>query len=281
MSIPVQPGSDGHENRGAMPTPSSAGAPSDTPAGAQMPAPSMGSAARGEMPRPDSARAADASGAGAMSMAGGSDGVPAELPRFAGPHGGPAAFEPGVVEVQFRDDVAPALTTDGPVPSVATAAGETLDAMNELLRRHGLRQAEPTILISQADATAAQALVRDQGMQAPHLAAFLTLHFAEDADTPRIAAELSSLPEVERAVAVPTALPPTLVAEPATAGTGTAPGTELPRLVPPGEPLTGHSGQVVVDTTTGLENQWYVFRCGIDQAWTRASGRDVVIGDVD
>ena len=115
-------------------------------------------------------------------------------------------------------------------------------------------------------------------MDAPHLARFLTLHFAEDADTSRIAAELNGLPEVERAVVVPTALPPTLVAEPAPAGVDV--GTEEP-LVAPVEPLTGHSSQVVVDTGTGLENQWYVIRCGIDRAWTRSAGHDVVVADVD
>ena len=214
--------------------------------------PAMGDAAAGgEMPRPDSGRGADA--AGAMPMPGiAAD--PTELPRFAPPGGvggRPPAFEPGVVEVQFRADVAPTLTTDGSTtPSVAAAGGEGLDAMNELLRRYGLRQAEPTILISQADATAAQALAQDQGIDAPHLGRFLTLHFAEDADTPRIAEELSNLPEVERAVVVPTALPPTLVAE-------AAPGlhTEVPPLVPPGEPLTGNSSQVIVDSSTGLDNQ--------------------------
>jgi hypothetical protein len=203
-----------------------------------------------------------------------------ELPRFGTPGGGgrPAAFEPGVVEVQFRADVAPTLTTDAAAtPSVAAADGGELDEMNQILRRYGLRQAEPTILISRADAVAAQELAQGQDSDVPLLAQFVTLHFAEDADTQRIAEELNGLPEVERAVAVPTALPPTLVAEPEAVGTETA----LPTLVPPGEPLTGHSSQVVVDSATGLENQWYVFRCRVDRAWTRSSGRNVVVADVD
>jgi hypothetical protein len=209
-------------------------------------------------------------------------GGPTELPRFAAPGGGgrPASFEPGVVEVQFRADVAPTLTTGGSTaPSVAAADGGDLGEMNQLLRRYGLRQAEPTILIERADATAAQELARSQGIDAPHLAQFVTLHFADDADTSRIAEELNGLPEVERAVVVPTALPPTLVAEPEAAGTDTD--TALPPLVPPAEPLTGHSSQVVVDSATGLENQWYLVRCGIDRAWTRSSGRNVVVADVD
>src|SRR4051794_34116629 len=136
MSIPVQPSSNGHEERAGMPRPASAGAPTDPGAPGQMPLPSMGAAAaEGEMPRPEVSRGADAGGA--MPMPGAAAGAPSELPRFAAPGGGNgffAAFEPGVVEVQFRDDVAPTLTSDGPVPSVATAFGDGLDAMNELLR---------------------------------------------------------------------------------------------------------------------------------------------------
>ena len=111
MSIPIQPSSNGHEDLGGMPRPSSAGSSARPPADGEMPVPAMGDpTARGEMPQPDSGRGAGP--AGLMPMPGAPAGGPTELPRFADPAGGgrPAAFEPGVVEVQFRADVAPTLT---------------------------------------------------------------------------------------------------------------------------------------------------------------------------
>ena len=42
----------------------------------------------------------------------------------------------------------------------------------------------------------------------------------------------------------------------------------------------GSSDQVVLDPATGLENQWYIFRCNIDDAWNLASGDGVVIADM-
>ena len=286
MSIPSQPGADGHEELdGGMPRPPSAGTPAEPAATGEMPVPTMGDPSGGtEMPTPMTPGASTAAmpPAGAMPLPGGSsdDGTtlaPGDLPRFVPSGGvtGPGALEPGVVEVQFRPEVAPTLTrTATAAPSVAATDGAVLEEMNRILQRYGIVQAEPTFATSHADATAAQNIAREQGIDAPHLAQFVTLHFAPGADTPRIAEELSRLPEVERAVVVPIALPPTVVAEPRQAG------PEVPPA-PPSEPLTGTSGQVVVDPATGLENQWYVFRCGVNQAWNRSTGRNVVVTDVD
>ena len=47
------------------------------------------------------------------------------------------------------------------------------------------------------------------------------------------------------------------------------------------EPLEGTSDQVVFNPTTGMENQWYIFRCNVPGAWSRATGKNVVIADVD
>ena len=72
-------------------------------------------------------------------------------------------------------------------------------------------------------------------------------------------------------------LPPTAVVPgTGTVGTGTARRdgdgdcTRAGRRAPAGpltEPLVGTSDPVVVDTATGRENQWYIFRCGVNQAW--------------
>lgn len=55
----------------------------------------------------------------------------------------------------------------------------------------------------------------------------------------------------------------------------------------PTDPLIGNAGngalpgQADQDPATGLSLQWYLFRCKVDQAWKRATGREVVIADVD
>ncbi|UOY02070.1 S8 family serine peptidase [Blastococcus sp. PRF04-17] len=61
----------------------------------------------------------------------------------------------------------------------------------------------------------------------------------------------------------------------------TAPDTVVAPAGPLSDPLVGTSGQVVVNPSTGLENQWYVFRCAVNTAWSRSSGRNVVITDID
>ena len=184
---------------------------------------------------------------------------PPDLPRAAIP---PAAFEPGVVEVELRGDVRPQLTppaTDA-LPTIQSRAGGDLSGLNEILQRYGLEAAEPSIEIPEREAAAAQSVARERGIDVPNLGNFVTLHFPPDTDTQQVARELSQLPEVERAVAVPRARPP---------------------QTPLNEPLVGTSDQVVVNPATGLENQWYIYRCRANHAWSLATGDGVVIADID
>ena len=261
----------GGAGRNGMPTPTSTsggpadgmprpgGAPSSGPASAETSAP-----ASGGMPTPGRGSAEPPATA---------------LPRF-GPPGGAGTdgprYEPGVVEVQFREGVAPTVAPDPDGALVARAvSGDPMSGMNQILERHGLVQAEPTFDISAEDAVAAREVATSTGIDAPELSSFVTLHFPEDADSARIAAEIRQLPEVEQAMPVPVALPPTAVLP------GSAP-TAPPAAPPaPAEPLTGNSNQVVLDTVTGLENQWYILRCHVDQAWPRSTGRNVVVADID
>ncbi|MFF4029089.1 S8 family serine peptidase [Streptomyces sviceus] len=248
------------------------------PSGAPMPTPATAMSGRkepAEPARPGGAPSARGPSVGGPSTAPG-DG-PTALPRFGGPEGispqGPS-YEPGVVEVEFREGVTPALAERGegaPAEVLSLTEGPTLTEFNRILEAGNLVAAEPTFEITPEEATAVRANAAARGHETPHLARFLTLHFADDADTVAIAQRLDALPEVRRAIAVPSALPPTV-----TAGVGTvAPAGPL------SEPLVGAGGTVVVDTSTGLENQWYIFRCGVDQAWSRSTGGGVVIADVD
>jgi subtilisin family serine protease len=94
-------------------------------------------------------------------------------------------------------------------------------------------------------------------------ARFVTLTFPPEAETPRIADELRGLPEIEEAVAVPQIGPP---------------------CAPIDEPLMGTTDQAT-DIFCGpdgcLETQWYIFRCGINRAWDKATGIGVTIADID
>ena len=92
---------------------------------------------------------------------------------------------------------------------------------------------------------------------------FVTLKFAESAEVLKIAKELSGLPEIARAVAVPQIAPPS---------------------PPLDEPFAGTSDQVEhsCDDYGCLSKQWYLFRCGVPEAWAQgASGHGVVIAAID
>ncbi len=255
-----------------------------------MPAPAVPAQPTGtsdEMPRPGGTQAADDTPAGTMPAPGPSSGTAdvrddEVLPRFPSSPGAtpsPARYEPGVVEVQFREGVAPQLQ-QGPDATRVSALGEAvqLDEVNGVLDRYGLIQAEPTFAISVEAATAAHEVAADSGIDAPHLRDFVTLHFPDDADTAAIAAELVALPDVEQAVPVPTALPPTMTVD----DLRPAPVVTEPEAAPPAyDPLTGSSSTAVVNPATGLENQWYLFRCRVPDAWSRSIGANVVVADVD
>jgi len=162
---------------------------------------------------------------------------------------------------------------------ISSATEGPLDEVNHLLRRHRLLSAEPTLLTSHEQATSAQTTARLQGINVPHLGHFVTLHFPSDANVQEIASQLNDLAAVERAVPIPTALPPSLAF-------AAAPSIErkeeaAPPAGPLSEPLVGTGDQVVLDTVTGLENEWYIFRCHASDAWNSASGKNVVIADVD
>ncbi|MEK6286498.1 MAG: S8 family serine peptidase [Acidobacteriota bacterium] len=172
-------------------------------------------------------------------------------------------WEAGKIQVQFKIGTRPELlpSTATLAPEIRSVANVNLSNLNQLLQANGLRQAEPSFqaVPSPADMTAR---VRDlQPPEPSNREHFVILHFPEDADLVRISEELNQLPEVERAVPVPKVLPP---------------GT------PGNEPRVGTSGQVTVDPGSGLENQWYIFRCNVDRIWDdEVSGEGVIIADID
>lgn len=104
---------------------------------------------------------------------------------------------------------------------------------------------------------------------------FVTFKFSRTADVISIAEQLRKLPEIDRAVAVPEIAPP---------HTQHTPQTPHSVADPLREPYTGQSDQIVpmCGRAGCLTNQWYLFRCGVPEAWAQsASGDGVVIADID
>ena len=248
---------------------------------AEMPIPAMGStASRGEMPArgmddpvasaemPATSMSEPVPGSvmptGSMSEGGGGDN---DASRFGPPDLAPgtnpvAQWEPGVVEVEFKEGVVPtiSLAALGASVEMSSSTGTNLGEFNRIAQAHGLQKAEMSLETSPQEAAVVQTAAREQGVDLPNLRNFVTLHFPEGADTPQIARELETVDSVLRAVAVPKAIPP---------------------QTPLNEPLVGTNDQVTINPVTGLENQWYVFRTRANHAWAMSSGAGVVVADID
>ena len=127
-------------------------------------------------------------------------GAPAEPSRFISddPAASPPrpSWQPGVVEVEFQEAVRPQLTAGA---AFVSPAGTDLGPLNAVLQRHGLQRAEPSFLTSEEEATHAQAVAGQRGIDIPHYGNFVTLYFPAAADVTQIAGELSQFPEVVRA----------------------------------------------------------------------------------
>src|SRR5215217_2642865 len=92
---------------------------------------------------------------------------------------------------------------------------------------------------------------------------FVTFKFSTETDVRKIAKQIRRQPEIAQAVAVPLIAPP---------------------YQPLEEHYVGTSDQVemICDAAGCLTNQWYLFRCGVPEAWVQgASGDGVVIADID
>jgi subtilisin family serine protease len=185
-------------------------------------------------------------------------GMPTNAPDENAPALESARYEPGLIEVQLNDQVIP------------TISGLTLDsssadigAFNQALEELQAQEVIYTFRNAEGGASADAAAAEDLG-GLPDLRNFLTIRIADDADVLAGANRLRQVAEVTMAMPIPVSVPP-----------AAAP----PPMV--GDPLTGTSDQVVTDPKTGLDNQWYIFRCKLDQAWLQNDGTGVIIVDID
>lgn len=133
-----------------------------------------------------------------------------------------------------------------------TAGGRHIPGLHEILNLHALDKAHASF----RGRHPRQRRRRSQG-EKDHISRFVDLHFPADADIEAIIRDLRGLPQVVRAIEVPGIMP-----------------AAIPSLI-------GKNDQLASDPNTGLEFQWYVYRCGVNHAWAKVSGKGVVIADVD
>ena len=164
-----------------------------------------------------------------------------------------ARYEPGLLEVQLNDEVIP--TINGLTLESSSA---DMGAFNQSLEE---LQAQEVIYTFR---NAQDAAPEDLG-GLPDLRNFLTIRLADDVDVLAGANRFRQVPEVKMAMPIPVSAPPA--------------GAPPPPMV--GDPLTGTSDQLVTGPKTGLDNQWYIFRCKLDQAWLQHDGNGVIIADID
>jgi hypothetical protein len=84
------------------------------------------------------------------------------------------------------------------------------------------------------------------------------VHVHPDAPVERLAREFAKLPQIERAAPVP----------------------QHCLCAPTNDPLLGVDDSVKEDSN-GMEDQWYIFRCNTNQAWAKATGKNVAIAMID
>lgn len=153
-----------------------------------------------------------------------------------------------------------------------------MSTLRGLLVKHGLQEARR--VRSEAEDEANRQQLRDSQAQAsfsgdvtradtlsslPPPSSYLRLQFPSGTPASPILEDLRLLPKIiNQAVAVPKAAPPLAAC--------------LAQL--PGDPLIG-SGQLLTDSQTGLDSQWYLHRTRVPHAWHHTLGAGVVVADID
>lgn len=139
-------------------------------------------------------------------------------------------------------------------------ASDDLASLHFLFREHRLLHAHPSFRAIQPR----QRRRRSQ-KEKDDLSRFVDLHFPATTDIRALVAALRTHGDVVQAMEV----------------------RKYRTAAIPTDPLIGNAGngalpgQAGLDPATGLNLQWYLFRCKVDQAWQSATGDGVVIADVD
>jgi len=170
-----------------------------------------------------------------------------------GPPSGPGFKEKRIIQIELKTSLRPiAARVKSPYPfRFTTKEGRHLVGLHEIALEHEINSAHRAIQMRYPGKVR-----RRKAGEIARLSRFVHLHFPANADVEGIVRKLRALPEVAYAAEYL--------------------GFSAPAPVFPTDPLLGATDQV-----TDPENQWYIFRCKIDGAWTRVSGNGVVVADVD
>ena len=159
-----------------------------------------------------------------------------------------AAWVPGQIQVRFREAVAPSFLNVSPSlhvggPADVTSANADLE---NIFRNNFLLRAERTF--DQVPLGLFSTLPQETFTVLPsnERQRFLTLHFPESTDVLALAKDLKQLAPIARALPVP-------------------------RLAPAATPLNEEH----------FNEQWYHNRCGMPDAWNKATGEGVVVAAID
>jgi subtilisin family serine protease len=166
-------------------------------------------------------------------------------------------FEPGIVQIEIKEGTNLKFQK-GTQLQIIDSSGKELSHITNNLNKNKIKRIEPTFMTIPEKRDSKQD--NKQQKDIPNLKNFYTLYFPEDIDVTEISKQLKQFPEIIQAAPMPTTLPPS---------------------TPLNEPLVGNTDQIVLDPTTNLENQWYIFRCRANTAWNRSIGNNVVIADID
>ncbi len=142
---------------------------------------------------------------------------------------------------------------------------------------------------------ALQEKLKEKKKVSPNLNNFFTVYFPPTKSPEEVAERLKKLPFIENAYPVEIAIPPDQIPQDfeyeielcrfmAMVGPCTFSATVQNYGLdsPLNEPLVGNQDTVyTIDTNLNLENQWYIFRCNADAAWPIATGRGVIVADID
>ena len=226
----------------------------------------------------------------------------------------PPSYEPGVIEVIFKDEAKIRLTEIPPDSkkrwNIVSKTKAELKGLEDLLTRIECSMVSRTFTSSKEDEyddlhkKVMEKQAKEKGPAVPNLNNFFTVHFSPINDPAEIAKMMEELPIVEKAYPLPTAIPPSqriyerakgtarvqALSELQRAGIHVVHACKFSRIAlqpcsgstPLDEPLVGNQDTLyTVDPARGLENQWYIFRCNADSAWAMACGEGVVVADID
>jgi subtilisin family serine protease len=170
----------------------------------------------------------------------------------------------GLIDIEFQQGVWPeVIPAKGPNFAYISSNQEKspnkgqpkidLTNINSLLKKHPPVKLERTMDISMQESLKLQKLSKKKKKTVPNLAHFVLAQFKDDLTRDLMIIELRKDPSIRSVYPVPVLSPP-----------------DSDRY----DPWLGRS-------ISDKSKQWYIYRCNVDKAWQKVTGKDVIIADID